>query len=203
MFVVKKIQSNDIAIVTQRIDWMSGVVYDYYRDDIDMFSKDVNGFLKYGRDALNIEFDSFLANLMAEKMDELGLYHEAIGLYSAINRIEPTNINCLNNLGNMYLLLLSQLDSIERSMNETYFRSLEMSTKMNEHRKKELILSNIIFNNLYNWNLTEKEVFERATVWYKHFPKDSKLVSIVDRLNRTNKVEVLRKWLFRYTDHIG
>ena len=155
---------------------------------LELQREDINGFLKYGRDALNVEFDSFLANLMAEKMDEMGMYHEAIGLYSAINRIEPTNINCLNNLGNMYLLLLSQLDSIERSMNETYFRSLEMSIKMNEHRKKELILSNIIFNNLYNWNLTEKEVFERATVWYKYFPKDSKLVSIVDRLNRTNKV---------------
>ena len=46
MFVVKKIQSNDIAIVTQRIDWTSGVVYDYYRDDIDMLEKDINGFLK-------------------------------------------------------------------------------------------------------------------------------------------------------------
>jgi hypothetical protein len=45
MFVVKKIQSNDIAIVTERIDWESGTVYDYYRDDIDMLSKDDNGFL--------------------------------------------------------------------------------------------------------------------------------------------------------------
>jgi len=45
MFVVKKIQSNDIAIVTQRIDWESGTVYDYYRDNIDMLSKDANGFL--------------------------------------------------------------------------------------------------------------------------------------------------------------
>jgi predicted O-linked N-acetylglucosamine transferase (SPINDLY family) len=154
---------------------------------LELQREDLHKFLKYGREALNIEFDTFLANLMAEKLDELGNYHEAIGLYSAINRIEPTNINCLNNLGNMYLLMLSQLDSIDRSMEETYYRSLEMCVKMNEHRKKELVLSNIIFNNLYNWNLTEKEIFEKATVWYKYFPKDGSLVNIVNQLNR-NKI---------------
>jgi protein O-GlcNAc transferase len=156
---------------------------------LELQRENINKFLKYGRDAINIEFDSFFANLMAEKMDNLGMYHEAIGLYSAIIRIEPTNINCLNNLGNMYLLFLSQLDLIEQTMNETYIKSLEMSIKMNEPRKKELILSNIIFNNLYNWNLTEKEIFKRATVWYNYFPKDNNLLSIVNKYDRKSKIE--------------
>lgn len=43
MFVVKKISSNDISPVVQRVDWTPGVIYDYYRDDIDMFEKDNNG----------------------------------------------------------------------------------------------------------------------------------------------------------------
>jgi hypothetical protein len=38
MFVAKHILSNDISPVAQRIDWVSGDVYDYYRDDIDMFA---------------------------------------------------------------------------------------------------------------------------------------------------------------------
>ena len=45
IFVVKKIKSNDISPVTQRIDWATGIVYDYFRDDIDMFEVDQNGLL--------------------------------------------------------------------------------------------------------------------------------------------------------------
>lgn len=43
MFVVKKVATSDISPVIQRINWESGVVYDYYRDDIDMLEKDANG----------------------------------------------------------------------------------------------------------------------------------------------------------------
>jgi hypothetical protein len=46
IFIVKKIQSSDIAVVTERKDWSANTVYDYYRDDVDMFEKDINGFLK-------------------------------------------------------------------------------------------------------------------------------------------------------------
>ena len=45
IFVVKKITSSNISPVIQRIDWESGIVYDYYQDDIDMFEKDSSGFL--------------------------------------------------------------------------------------------------------------------------------------------------------------
>ena len=45
IFFVKKINSNDIKPVIQRINWVSGDVYDYYQDDIDMFEVDNNGFL--------------------------------------------------------------------------------------------------------------------------------------------------------------
>lgn len=43
MFVAKKITTNDMSIVIERIDWTSGEVYDYYRDDIDMYAQDTNG----------------------------------------------------------------------------------------------------------------------------------------------------------------
>jgi hypothetical protein len=45
MFVAKKVLANNISPVAQRIDWTSGTVYQYYRDDIDMFEIDSNGFL--------------------------------------------------------------------------------------------------------------------------------------------------------------
>ena len=43
MFVAKKITTNDISPVIERIDWATGTVYDYYRDDVDMFTLDPNG----------------------------------------------------------------------------------------------------------------------------------------------------------------
>jgi hypothetical protein len=45
IFAAKLVTVNDIAPVIERIDWTSGVTYDYYRDDIDMFEIDVNGYL--------------------------------------------------------------------------------------------------------------------------------------------------------------
>jgi len=45
VFVAKEITSNEITPVIQRIDWVSGSVYDYYRDDIDLFEVDENGIL--------------------------------------------------------------------------------------------------------------------------------------------------------------
>lgn len=45
IFVAKSITSNDISPVIQRINWTTGTTYQYYRDDIDMFEVDVNGFL--------------------------------------------------------------------------------------------------------------------------------------------------------------
>jgi hypothetical protein len=45
MFVAKQINTSYISPVIQRIDWTSGVVYQYYRDDVDMLAKDANGVL--------------------------------------------------------------------------------------------------------------------------------------------------------------
>lgn len=45
MFVAKKITSNDISPVIERIDWTSGTTYDYYQDNIDMFELDGAGYL--------------------------------------------------------------------------------------------------------------------------------------------------------------
>ena len=45
MFVAKKVLANNISPIAQRIDWTSGTVYQYYRDNIDMFEVDANGFL--------------------------------------------------------------------------------------------------------------------------------------------------------------
>ena len=43
IFVVKNITSNDISPVIKRVDWTTGVQYDYYRDDVDMFALDGSG----------------------------------------------------------------------------------------------------------------------------------------------------------------
>jgi hypothetical protein len=43
MFVAKKINSSDMSPVIERINWTSGEVYDYYRDDVNMFALDTNG----------------------------------------------------------------------------------------------------------------------------------------------------------------
>jgi len=43
MFVAKNITSNDISPVIKRVDWTTGVTYDYYRDDVDMFEVDGSG----------------------------------------------------------------------------------------------------------------------------------------------------------------
>lgn len=45
IFVVKKIQTSQISPVIQRFDWISGLTYDFYQDNIDMFEVDQNGFL--------------------------------------------------------------------------------------------------------------------------------------------------------------
>jgi hypothetical protein len=45
MFVAKHVTSNNISPVVQRFDWTNGEVYDYYRDDIDMFEHDSSGLL--------------------------------------------------------------------------------------------------------------------------------------------------------------
>lgn len=43
IFVAKKITSNDITPVIKRINWNSGVIYNYYRDDVNMLEIDQNG----------------------------------------------------------------------------------------------------------------------------------------------------------------
>ena len=45
MFVAKQIKSTDISPVTERIDWTTGTMYNFYRDDIDMFEIGDNGLL--------------------------------------------------------------------------------------------------------------------------------------------------------------
>ncbi len=47
MFVAKKVKSSDISPIIPRVNWTSGFVYDYYRDDIDMTAVDVGGNLIY------------------------------------------------------------------------------------------------------------------------------------------------------------
>ena len=43
MFVIKRVYPQDMRPMIDRIDWTSGVVYDYYRDDVDMVARDENG----------------------------------------------------------------------------------------------------------------------------------------------------------------
>lgn len=45
MFVAKQITSGDISPVIPRVNWTTGVTYDYYKDDVDMLALDQNGYL--------------------------------------------------------------------------------------------------------------------------------------------------------------
>lgn len=45
IFVAKQIKTSDISPIIQRIDWAANTTYAYFRDDVDMVEKDVNGFL--------------------------------------------------------------------------------------------------------------------------------------------------------------
>lgn len=45
MFVAKRVNSADVAIVTERVDWTSGTIYDEYTDTDDMFELDQSGAL--------------------------------------------------------------------------------------------------------------------------------------------------------------
>ena len=45
MFVAKKISTNDISPVIQRINWTSGTTYDYYSDKVNMFELNNDGSL--------------------------------------------------------------------------------------------------------------------------------------------------------------
>lgn len=47
MFAAKLIKNSDISPVVARINWTSGNTYDYYRDDVDMNTVDLNGFPVY------------------------------------------------------------------------------------------------------------------------------------------------------------
>ena len=46
-FVAKLVTSNDLCPVITRIDWTANTIYDYYKDNIDMFQKDVDGYPVY------------------------------------------------------------------------------------------------------------------------------------------------------------
>lgn len=150
-------------------------------------------FMYYAKEALKIDFNSMLATLVANKMEEINNYHEAMGFYEAIIKVDPTNIVALNNLGNIYLLMISQSESINDNIYRTYKQSLEIAIKNNEHRKKELIISNIIFNNLYNHNISETDIYKNALEWPIVVKKDNMLVEITTKLSREiNKNKKIR-----------
>ena len=73
MFVAKHITSNNITPVAQRFDWTSGEIYDYYRDDIDMFQKDSSCLLDkmfYVKNRYDQVFKCLDNNNGAESTDE-------------------------------------------------------------------------------------------------------------------------------------
>lgn len=59
MFVAKKITSNDISPVIQRINWESGMTYEYYRDDVDLTQLNENGTLIYNFYVMNNYYQVF------------------------------------------------------------------------------------------------------------------------------------------------
>jgi hypothetical protein len=73
MFVAKRVLSSDIIPVIQRTDWTSGTVYEYYRDDIDITTQDINGNLFYNFFVMNRYYQVFKClwnNKYAVSVDE-------------------------------------------------------------------------------------------------------------------------------------
>jgi hypothetical protein len=73
IFAVKKINSSNISPVIQRIDWISGEIYDYYEDDVDMFATSPSGTLLkrfYIRNRFDQVYKCLWNNNNAESTDE-------------------------------------------------------------------------------------------------------------------------------------
>lgn len=73
IFVVKKLTNDNVKLVIERIDWSEGSTYDYYRDDINMYEKDQNGFLVrkyYVRNRYNQVFKCLWNNNNQSSTDE-------------------------------------------------------------------------------------------------------------------------------------
>jgi hypothetical protein len=73
MFVAKLVNSSNINPVVQRIDWISGTVYNYYQDDVDMFALDGAGRLVrrfYVRNKYDQVFKCLWNNNNQEATDE-------------------------------------------------------------------------------------------------------------------------------------
>jgi predicted O-linked N-acetylglucosamine transferase (SPINDLY family)/glycosyltransferase involved in cell wall biosynthesis len=126
-------------------------------------------FFHYGYEALNCTFECIVANLMADKMEQECYYHEAIGLYESILKIDKNNINCLNNLGNLQLLMLP----ITKNKTDTYIKGLKIALNNKEHRKADLLVSNIIFNNLYDSLLNDIDIYNKTIEYVKYISKPS------------------------------
>ena len=154
---------------------------------LELENNNIEKYFKYARNALKYNFDITFANLLAEKVESVGLYYEAEYLYKSILVLDPLNVNSLNNLGNIYLLYLNSSTNIDNDMKITYHKSYDICDKLNEFRKKELVYSNILFNNLYNWTLSEEEIFNRSMTWSDNFPKQMNMINISNKLNRNIK----------------
>ena len=88
MFVAKQVTSSNITPVAKRIDWISGTVYDYYQDNVDMFATDVNGFLIKSFD-INQFYNKIIDNLQYK------LINKEFVIQSALNaslKFSPTKI---------------------------------------------------------------------------------------------------------------
>jgi predicted O-linked N-acetylglucosamine transferase (SPINDLY family) len=149
----------------------------------------IDKFIKHGKKALGLNFDTLLATLVAQNLELIGNYHESMGFYNAIIKLEPENIAAYNNIGNLHLMMISDDQDFDQTVQKTYTQALELSLKNNDQRKAELINSNIVFNNLYNWKLSEEEVFKRSCQWTSYMKKKKELNQIVSKINR-NKINL-------------
>lgn len=159
---------------------------------INLKQNNIKKFIKYAQNAMACDFNVELGNLLAEKYELIGLYNDSFSMYESIIYLDPKNINCHNNLGNLNLLRIARLDDIENKINKIYYKALYLCIEQKQHRKKELVLSNLIFNNLYNWKLSDQEIFEKSCIWYKYFEKEKELIDIVNKLDRSSFTKKIR-----------
>jgi predicted O-linked N-acetylglucosamine transferase (SPINDLY family) len=175
---------------------------------VSLYAKKPTKFIKHARNALDIKFDIGLGRILAEKYYKLGMFHEAIGLYSSIISIDPTNIPCLNNLANIYLFYASSSPKYNEQCLHTYELALSIVMKLalsnvmklaDQIQTHNLIIGNILFAQLYNWEITNTDIFNKSVElasklksdidFNNGFKHDSGLISINKSVELASKLK--------------
>lgn len=144
--------------------------------------ENIEDFIKYSNIAIDIDFNIELVLVIADFYTKINKVHLSIGLYESILKIDPNNSIALNNLGNILIHTIANYENTDIIF-DMYYKAYKTN-------KNNQIISNIIFNNLYDWTKSEKDIYE----WARKFEKLSqcselKIVNNNDKID-LNKIKI-------------